>query len=65
MEERDNKNEGTKQAYREPQLSKTTWLVKSGTAIMANSNNDLMTECIKNHQTKNHFSHDQKLAKKD
>ena len=32
---------------------------------MANSNNDLMIECIKNHQTKNHFSHDQKHAKKD
>ena len=32
---------------------------------MANSNNDLMTECIKNHQTKNHFVHDQKHAKKD
>ena len=65
MEEGDNKNEETKQAYSEPQLSKTTWLVKSGTAIMANSNNDLMTECIKNHQTKNHFVHDQKHAKKD
>ena len=23
-----------------------------------------MTECIKNHQTKNHFAHDQKHAKK-
>ena len=24
----------------------------------------IMTECIKNHQTKNHFAHDQKHAKK-
>ena len=55
MEEGDNKNEETLASIRrasiftKDMLSKTAWLVKSATAMMAIA---VMTERIKNHQTK-------------
>ena len=55
MEGGDNKNEETLASiqpapiFTKDMLSKTAWLVKSATAMMAVA---IMTECIKNHQTK-------------
>ena len=64
MEEGDIKNEEAKQAYSEPQFSQkiydqTAWLVKVQQPWWE------IAECIKTHQAKNHFAHDQKHAKKD
>ena len=69
VEEGDNKNEKTKQAWSEPQFSLKTFDYEQLDYLKRQQSRQqipIMNECIKNQQTKNKFfASGQKLAKKN
>ena len=62
MEEQNIKNEEAKQAYCKPQFSLKIYYQKQLDKLNVQQPQWQIAECIKNHQTKNHFAHDQETC---